>query len=105
MSEPPPRRPAGNVPFSAQLAIGFGLAVFAIIIAGGPYLSAYPFGLPILVSAVLTLLTVALAAAIFWHWRGFLAGVLSGIVALALLAVLFYFLLTTLCGGPNAFFG
>ena len=103
---PPPAkpRPAGNVPFLGQAAIGFALALIVIVAAG--YLAAYansnpttsPLGSIIVIATPAALIVLSILAWIFWRWRGLLAGVLSAFAALVLLAVGAVLLLLAMCG-------
>ena len=82
-------RPAGNVPFIAQVAIGFGAFVTACVLAAVMVATGRGGAPEVLIAPVMALVLLTFVGGVArrrWRWPGFAVGVLIG-VGLALLAV------------------
>jgi len=88
MTDKAKNQPAGNVPFIAQMVIGFG--AFLVLIGAGVATIPVPnfrVAQGILIPfSILCLIVLCMVARVRWHWKGFLLGVLIG-AGLILLAV------------------
>ena len=77
--------PAGNVPYIAQMAIGFAafllIGIISVVITVSMNSPA-----PGLILAPLLLTVLCVIARVRWRWRGFLAGVLIALGLLLLAA-------------------
>lgn len=73
-----PNRPAGGIPFVAQLPIGF-MTVAAAAIGAAALIAAAVHPALALGIAVVPLVVLTWVARRYWRWRGFVAGVLIGV--------------------------